>query len=66
MMKKKLNLVLSELNIPARPIPTSENEMLYDQLREQILIWFNLQKHLKKKEAVKNKSNYDIMQNLYL
>jgi len=47
-----LNLVLSELNIPSRPIPTAENETLYDQLREHILIWFNLQKHLKKKEAV--------------
>lgn len=49
-----MSLVLSELNIPVRPIPTAENEALYDQLREQILIWFNLQKHLKKKEAVIN------------
>lgn len=47
-----MSLVLSELNIPLRPIPTAENELLFDQLREQILIWFNLQKHLKKKEAV--------------
>lgn len=58
----KLASVLGELNITSRPLPTAENEELYDQLREQILIWFTLQKHLKKKENVsfsdqKNKNN---------
>ena len=49
---KKLNLVLTELNIPLKPIPTAANEELFDDLREQIAIMFNLQKHLKKKEMV--------------
>jgi hypothetical protein len=47
-----LNLFLSELNIPTKPIPTADNEKLYDLLREKILKMFSLQKHLKKKELV--------------
>jgi hypothetical protein len=41
-LNKKLNLLLIELNIPARPIPTKENEDLYDKLREKILTMFTL------------------------
>ena len=51
-MNKKLNLFLSELNIPPKPIATAENEQLYDKLRENVLKMFSLQKHLKKKEIV--------------
>lgn len=48
----QLNLFLTELNIPPKPIPTAENEHLYDMLREKALKMFGLQKHLKKKEMV--------------
>jgi DNA methyltransferase 1-associated protein 1 len=54
-MNKKLNLFLSELNIPPKPIPTAENETLYDKLRENVLKMFSLQKHLKKKELEKKR-----------
>jgi len=40
------------LNIPTKPIPTAENEILYDNLREQILIMLNLKKYLNKKTIV--------------
>jgi DNA methyltransferase 1-associated protein 1 len=52
-MNKKLNLFLTELNVPPKPIPTAENEQLYDMLREKVLKMFGLQKHLKKKEMEK-------------
>jgi len=52
-MNKKLNLFLTELNVPTKPIPTAENEQLYDMLREKVLKMFGLQKHLKKKELEK-------------
>jgi len=52
-MNKKLNLFLTELNIPPKPIPTADNEQLYDMLREKALKMFGLQKHLKKKELEK-------------
>ncbi len=48
----QLNLFLTELNVPTKPIPTAENEQLYDMLREKVLKMFGLQKHLKKKEMV--------------
>mmetsp|Transcript_9062 Transcript_9062/g.7979 ORF Transcript_9062/g.7979 Transcript_9062/m.7979 type:complete len:106 (+) Transcript_9062:830-1147(+) len=54
-MNRKLNLFLSELNIPPKPIPTDDNEKLFDQLREKVLKMFSLQKHLKKKELEKKK-----------
>jgi len=54
-MNKKLNLFLSELNIPPKPIPTADNEALYDRLRENVLKMFSLQKHLKKKEIEKKR-----------
>lgn len=44
--------MLQELNIPQKPIPTEENEKLFDKLRERILKMLSLQKHLKRKEMV--------------
>ena len=60
-MNKKLNLFLSELNIPPKPIATAENEQLYDKLRENVLKMFSLQKHLKKKEIVINFSTCNLL-----
>jgi hypothetical protein len=40
------------LNIPPKPIPTADNEKLYEALREKVLKMFSLQKHAKKKEMV--------------
>lgn len=47
-----MSLVLNELSIPTRPTPTEENEKLFDDLREKILVMFSLQKHEKKKLLV--------------
>jgi hypothetical protein len=46
-------MVIGELLPTTRLIPTDENEKLYDTLREKILMMFNLQKTLRKKEIVK-------------
>ena len=54
----QLNLFLTELNIPPKPIPTADNEQLYDMLREKALKMFGLQKHLKKKELVRDQFNF--------
>lgn len=49
-INKKMELILSELGIPERPMATHKINRLYDELRKKLLIMFNLQRHLKKKE----------------
>lgn len=52
-MNDKVNMILTELAIPVKPMPTVEIEKLYDELRQNILAMFSLQKHLKKREQEK-------------
>lgn len=64
-INKKINYVLQELNIPPKIMSTEENEQLYDELRENILKMFSLQKFLKKKELQRQnlESRNEIKQN---
>lgn len=48
-----MNVVLTELNIPSKIMETEENEIMYDELRENILKMFSLKKHISKKENEK-------------
>ena len=57
-------MVLGELLTTTRLIPSEENERLYDNLREKILIMFNLQKTYKKKEIV-SQLNGDFKLNIF-
>lgn len=57
-VNKKLSLVLQELTIPILPqklIATEENEMLFDELRENILKMFCLQRYIRKRDQEKKK-----------
>ena len=48
-MKDKINTLLEEMGVPARPLPTQTICDLYDNLRREILMYFGIEKCLQKK-----------------
>lgn len=54
-LNKKIEIVLKELSIPERPMPTATIHSLYDRLRKELLKMFSLQIHLEKKNEEKKR-----------
>lgn len=50
-LAKKMDLILEELGIPARPIPTKPVCEMFDSLRQEVVGLLSLRKHLAAKQA---------------
>lgn len=54
-LNKKIEMVMKEMSIPEKPMPTKKIHALYDNLRKNIVKLFSLQISLKNKEEEKKK-----------